>query len=194
MKRYLLLLLSFCSFAVMAQTLRVDDLISRWEADFSAGLNNDGYQFGVGIAFFPVQYAGVKADIGFAGEIEEIADWCMDEWDWNNRYTVRFKFGASAVLRTPCLARWKSQDAGFYLFAEPGIILSPGAAGRKGAQVFNRSLKAGINLQLDRVIVFAGYGISDFNLYSGTPDNRQAMQSHDTYITHSVFIGTAYKF
>lgn len=55
-KMLLILLLSVASFNAIAQTLHVDDEVSHWEADILGGLNNDGWQFDFGVAYFPLQY------------------------------------------------------------------------------------------------------------------------------------------
>lgn len=194
MRRYAFFLCLLCWLGAFAQSLDVDGERSHWEVNFLAGLNNDGWETDFGITYFPIQYVGIKADIGFAGEIEELGDWGKDEWETGHHYAARFKFIPSLVLRTPQLVRWKSQDAGFYLFAEPGIVLSPGARGSKNAEWCNWDFKAGVNLQLDRIILFAGYGISNFSLMSGSPYNYWGTGAKDNYITHFGFIGTAYKF
>jgi len=49
-------------------------------------------------------------------------------------------------------------------------------------------------LQVDRFIFTIGYGISNFSLYSGFPNNHWGTPDKDNYITHSGFIGGAYKF
>lgn len=194
-----------CFFAILvasgsafSQSMRTDDGIKHWEGSFSAGLNSAGYQFDFGIAYFPLQYVGVKARVGFAAEIEEFGDWLRDEYDYGydyeNKYATRFKFTPSLVLRSPRLIHWKSQDAGFYLFAEPGIVLSPGAHGSKNAECFNWDFRCGVNLQIDRFIVTIGYGISNFNLYSGYPTNHWGSPLRDDTLTHSGFLAGAYKF
>ncbi|MDE7376314.1 MAG: hypothetical protein K2N16_05655 [Muribaculaceae bacterium] len=205
MKRQLVLIISLLVCACsMAQTIDFDDGRSHWEADVLIGLNNDGYEFGLGAAYFPFSFIGIKANIGMAGEIEELEDWGIDYWDpdygdayyWekNYDYAARFKFSPALVLRTPRIAHWKRQDAGFYLFAEPGLSLSPGASGSRGARWFNWDFKGGVNMQIDRFIVFVGYGFSSFSLYSGFPTSHWGAPSKDNYTTHFGFIGTAYKF
>ena len=97
----LILLLSVASFNAIAQTLHVDDEVSHWEADILGGLNNDGWQFDFGVAYFPLQYIGVKANIGFAGEIEQIEDWGKDELETGHSYASRFKFNPSLVMPHP---------------------------------------------------------------------------------------------
>ncbi len=183
-----------CHLIMPAQSLSTDDGIRHWEADFRAGLNTDGYQFSFGAAYFPIQYAGVRAQIGLGGEIEEIGDWGKDELETHHSYAARFKFIPALVLRTPRLIHWKSQGAGIYLFAEPGLVLSPGASGSRNARCVNWDFKAGVNMQIDRFILMVGYGISDFSLYSGYPHNHWGASDPDNYITHSGFIGGAYKF
>lgn len=195
MKHLLLFILvttSCCS--AFAQTLKVDGEVAHWEANLLGGLNTDGYQCDFGVAYFPIQYVGVKANVGVAGEIKEISDWGKDEWESGHEYALRFKFIPALVLRTPRIINWKSQDGGLYFFAESGIILSPGASGSRKAKTFNTDFKAGVNCQFDQLIFFVGYGVSDYSLYSGGPDNHQGLPDKYDYTTHSVFVGLAYKF
>lgn len=191
----LVCLVSFlCVTEMSAQSLKIDNEILRWEAGASAGLNNDGYQIDLSAAWFPLQYVGARMTLGFAGEIEEIGDWGNDDWDSVDDYAIRIKLVPALVLRSPRLVNWKSQSGGFYLFAEPGFVLAPGAAGSRNARIFNVDLKTGVNLQLERVVLSLGYGITDFSLYSGRPINHHGLPDRDNYITHSVFIAAAYKF
>lgn len=178
----------------LSQSLKTEEGIKHWEADFRAGLNIDGYQFDLGVVYLPIQYVGIKMQLGASGEIKEVEDWGKDELYTHHSYATRFKFTSTVVLRTPRLIYWKSQDAGFYIFAEPGIVLSPGARASKRAEHFNWDFKSGINLQLDRFIVAIGYGVSNFSLYSGFPKNHWGAPTKDNYTTHSGFIGCAYKF
>lgn len=194
--RYILICFVSILFAteISAQSVMVDNETLRWEGGMSAGLNNDGYQIDFSAAWFPLQYVGAKVTLGFAGEIEEIGDWGNDDWDSVDDYAIRIKLIPALVLRSPRLINWKSQSGGFYLFAEPGFILAPGAAGSHHARIFNVDLKTGINLQLECVVLSLGYGITDFSLYSGRPINHHGLPDRDNYITHSVFIAAAYKF
>lgn len=196
MRCFLLAILLSVRAGCMAQTLKVDDYFtSHWEANALVGLNNDGWEVDFGATYFPVDYVGIKADIGLAAEIIAITDWLEEDYYYDfsiwDKYTARFKFNPSLVLRTPRIAYWKNQDAGFYLFAEPGIVLSPGASDSHNARWLCYDFKGGINIQLQQLIFFAGYGISNFSLYSGFPSNSP---NGDNYMTHFGFIGTAYKF
>lgn len=185
-----------------AQSLHIEGDTYHWEGGLTAGLNNDGWGIDLEIAYFPIQYLGIKGGIGFAGEIKELSDWHFgydddDDYYWDNEpddYTSRFKFSTSVVLRSPRLIDWKSQGLGFYLFAEPGLVLSPGDRGSHNAKYACMNLKCGINMQIDRAIVTLGYGISDFSLYSGYPISHHGLPENDDYITHTVFIGASYKF
>lgn len=171
--------------------------IYHWEAGAMLGFNKDGYEFGGMAYYFPKQWFGLKMELGMAGEYEAIEDWNLgddDYYDNDSHYAARFKFNPSLVLRTPRLINWSSQGAGVYLFAEPGIILSPGASGSRDAKVVCWDAKAGVNLQLGRFIITLGYGISDFSLYSGRPVNENGLPSKDNYITHTVFAACSYKF
>lgn len=195
MKRIAVLIIMLFGLNVaFSQSLNTEDGIKNWETNFQFGLNNDGYQTDFGISCFPLQFIGIKAQIGLASEIEEFVDWGKSECETHHHYASRFKFTPALVLRSPCIINWKKQEAGFYLFAEPGIILSDGATDSKHPEHFNWDFKCGINLQLDRFIVCIGYGISDFSLYSGFPRNHWGSPSSDKYITHSGFVGGAYKF
>ena len=205
MKRFFLaLLLALSVGCLSAQSLVCDSGIKHWEGEFAAGLNTDGYQFDFGIAYFPVRFIGLKAQLGMAGEIAAISDWNWgwddgwndgwDVYDTDHDYTARFKFTMSLVLRSPMLINWKSQDAGIYLFAEPGIVLSPGAAGSRRAKWACWNGRIGLNLQYDRFVIGLGYGISDFSLYSGYPDSHWGAPVSPDYITHSGFLVCAYKF
>ena len=48
---------------------------NKWEANFLLGLNSDGYDYSISCAWFPIRYAGVRLELGFAGEIEGLQDW-----------------------------------------------------------------------------------------------------------------------
>lgn len=183
-----------CQMPLFSQSLSTDDGVKHWETDFRAGLNTDGFQVDFGIMYFPIHYIGLKLQLGTNGEIEELGDWGKDELETHHSYASRFKFTPAIVLRTPRLIHWKSQDAGIYIFAEPGIILSPGSRGSKHAEYFNWDFKIGINLQVDRFIFTIGYGVSNYSLYSGSPINHWGLPDRNNYITHSGFIGGAYKF
>lgn len=187
-RKILFIAVVLCSYIQMsAQTLKVDDENTyHWEANFLAGLNGDGWQAEFGCAYFPLQYVGLKANIGFAGEIKEFNDWGLDDEETGHDYYYRFKFVPSIVLRTPSIAMFDTNSA-LYLFTEGGLVVSPGASGSKNARVCSWDAKCGINYQKGRVILFAGYNITNFDLHSGIVGN-------DNHLTHSGFIGTAYKF
>lgn len=179
---------------ISAQRIRIEEGIYHWEGAVSAGLNNDGFQVDFSIACFPIEYLGLKMSLGTAGEIEEMGDWGAEDWEKSTDYTARFKFTPAAVLRTPRLIYWRQQDMSFHLFAETGIILSPGAHGSKRARIASWDFRTGINIQTDFWIWTIGYGITNFSLYSGRPTSHHPQPSDDNYLTHSVFIGVAYKF
>ena len=195
LRRLLLVLVGCAGLSVNGQSLKVDGEKYYWEADFLAGLNSDGWQADLGASYFINQYFGIKASVGLAGEIEELGDWGGEDLPANRHYVGRFKFMPSLVIRSPRLISWESQGVDIYLFTEPGIILSPGAKGSKNPQVFSWDLNSGVNVQVDRWIFFAGYGISNYCLYSGKPINSYGGRaSCSGYITHSGFVGAAYKF
>lgn len=179
---------------VRAQSLCCEDGVFRWEGNMTAGLNNDGYEINFGAAYFPIQYIGFKASLGVAGEIEQMGDWGEDEWETGHHYASRFKFNPAVVLRSPRVANIESQGCGFYVFAEPGFVLSPGASGSRHPEWLRWDVKAGINMQIGRCVFTFGYGVSNFSLYSGSPDNMQGLPERDNYITHNVFLGCGYKF
>lgn len=194
-------LLIFTVFGAFSQKLECDgDEIMNWEMNFLGGLNKDGSEFDIGIAHFPAQYVGFKLQLGMAGEVAELSEWWDDDYDYAygndyySDYTWRFKATFSVVLRSPMIIKWERQNGGFYLFAEPGIILSPGASGSRNAQWFSKDLKTGINLQFNRCIFSVGFEISDFSLYSGYPNSHWGTRDNDRYTTYSGFFGIGYKF
>lgn len=191
---FLLIVVTAFSVNAKAQTLNVDDKPLHWEFDFGGGLNTDGVQVDLGLAYFPVQFFGFKASIGGAGEIKEMSDWGKDEWETGHHYTLRFKFIPSLVFRTGRIINWKRQGGGIYLFAEPGLILSPGAEGSKKAKTLNWDFRTGINLQVEACVFFVGYGVSNYSLYSGRPISHWARPEKDNYKTYAGFIGLGYKF
>lgn len=177
-----------------AQSLDVDGKTTHWEGALSAGITTNCYEWGFGIAYFPSQYIGVKASLGFASEIERAEDWGREDWESDNIYASRFKLNPSIVLRTPRLINIPSQGAGLYLFAEPGVVLSPGAQESTHARWLSKDIKGGINMQVDRLIFSVGYGYSNFNIYSGRPYNAQGSDDDYDRPTHSIFISIAGKF
>lgn len=177
-----------------AQSLYCDGDIAHFEGGVTGGLNNDGYEFDFSVAYFPVPYIGLKTSVGCAGEIEQIDDWGRDEWDTGHFYAARLKLNPAVVVRSPRIINWESQGAGFYLFTEPGFVLSPGARGSRHARWMRWNVRSGINLQIDRYVFTLGYGISNFSLYSGRPTSVNGTPDPDNYITHSCFIGCAFKF
>ncbi len=204
MKRIIIILAVFCGIITNAQTLRIDEETFHWEYSLTGGLNTDGWQWDTGFTFFPIQTIGLKLSIGLSGEIKDFSDWSFDwdddyEYDYNegsyfDNYAWRFKFIPSLVLRTPEIYRWKSKEVGFYLFAEPGLVLSPGASGSKGAKTVCYDFRGGINIQSYRVVISLGYEFSNFSLYSGHPYNMNGDPLNDNYTTHSGYIGLSYKF
>ncbi len=93
---YFYMLLAAYNPNIFSQTLSSDGECYHFEADISAGLNNDGWQWDTGAAYFPIQYVGLKTNIGFAGEIKEISDWCDDNYERD--MTIRSKSGRVSLL------------------------------------------------------------------------------------------------
>lgn len=199
MRRLLSLCLPALALFAHAQTINVDhETAAHWEWSLTGGFNTDGWQWDTGVAYFPTSTVGVKMSIGMAGEIGEI-NWGGWEDDYYgdtyfDHYTWRFKFIPALVLRSPRLFCWKNSDTGFYLFAEPGLVLSPGAEGSHGAKTFRYDMRGGVNIQADRCIISLGYEWTNFSLYSGHPYSDQNTSGKDNYITHGGFLGFAYKF
>lgn len=191
------ILILCCGLCARSQSLDHDDGVAHWEGGMCTGLNNDGYEFEARITYLPVQFVGFRASVGFAGEISEMAEWIFDEWwydEWwydyyrYDKYNSRIKFGLALVLRSPRIFYWKRQDTGFYLFGEPGMMLSPGLPDSRRPRWICADMKAGINAQMGRIVFTLGYGISNFSLYSG-------MQPRTSdYTTHTVYVGCVYKF
>jgi hypothetical protein len=56
------------------QSLSVDNDYFNWEATFSAGLNSNGWQFDLGMSYFPNSFIGMKISVGATGEIRQLGD------------------------------------------------------------------------------------------------------------------------
>lgn len=176
------------------QTNRTGEGLLRGEAGFTAGLNTDGWQSDFSIAYFPVDYFGLKLSLGTAAEIECFNDWGVEDWMKSQDYAIRLKVIPAIALRTPQLCHFKSPDSGLSLFAEPGLTLAPGASGSEGAKTVCWDFRCGFNLQFGNAIVSIGYEASNFTLYSGRPLSHYAAPDKDKYTTNSVFIGIGGKF
>lgn len=189
-------LLIFTKLVIIGQSVNIDGENLAWEGRFNAGLNNDGYSFEIGAGYFYSSYLGVKVGLGCAAEIQEFEDWNNDDYYYSyyNDYTIRFIFNPSIVIRSPRIIHWRQQNAGFYLFTEPGMIFSPGASGSHNAKYVCWDFKSGLNLQVDRFIFTIGYGISNFSLYSGSPENHWGIPDKTEYLTHTAYVGGAIKF
>ena len=196
MKRFVSILILCCvGLAGYGQRINVDGKSLRWETELTGGLNVDGIEVEANIGFFPIDYLGVKLGLGFESEIEEIDDWGKEEWEKRNSYATRMKLRPALALRSPRLINWRSRDAQFYLFCEPGMVISPGAHGSRGARIVCWDLRGGFNLQVDNVVLSLGDGVSNFSLYSGDPiSNNSSYFDTNDYITHMVFVGIGFKF
>ncbi|MDE6086164.1 MAG: hypothetical protein K2G40_07190 [Muribaculaceae bacterium] len=191
-------------FLMQGQSLNLDDGPAPWEGGINFGFNRDGYSTELRLIYFKTQYLGLKLGLGVAGEIWELEDWLDDDlnldygygygYERDYDYAIRFVFNPAIVLRTPRLIHWKQQDAGFFLFGEPGLIMSPGASGSRRAKWFRWNGKAGINMQISQFILTAGYELTNFSLYSGSPESHGGYPVKTDYLTHTFYIGGAVKF
>ena len=162
-----------------------------FEFGFMAGLNSDGYEVSAAVSWFPVSYVGLKADLGFAGEIKELADWGTEYTD--KSYCIRFKFTPSVEFRTPALVHWPRKKADFRLFANPGLTLSPGGAGSHDADWCNWTVRTGILFHTSTVRIAVGYGISDYYLLSGNAHSCHLLFSPGSRpLTHSGFVSASF--
>lgn len=167
----------------------------------SAGLNSSGWEWDLSIQYNPMLYVGFKCTLGMAGEIQAFEDWSYDwyEGDWyydgyDKDYAVRFKFMPGVELRTPTIIDWKSQEATIHLFANPALVLSPGARGSHKPTWCCWQVRAGVELDLGELVFQLGYGITSFNLYSGRPWNENGLPDDTEALTHSGFISIGYRF
>lgn len=198
--RYLLTIcFSMFILAIQGQTIDLEEGPAPWEAGLNLGLNKDGYRGEMNLTYFKSQYLGLKVGLGFAGEIWELEDWLVDdvidyEYDRDYDYTIRFIFNPAIVLRSPRIINWKQQEAGIYLFTEPGLIMSPGASGSRNAKWLRWDVKGGVNLQFNRFIFTLGYDLSNFSLYSGGPENHWGQPDKTEYLTHTIYVGGSVKF
>lgn len=175
---------------------RPDD-VYRFEGSMSVGLNTDGWEWSMGVAWFPIPYLGVKAAIGTDSEMGELLPALIDdsyyEYDMDD-YCTRFQFTPSLELRSPSVIYFSSQDFGIQLFASPGMVMSPRAAGSRSGEWLYWSVRAGLMTVLnDRCTIQCGYGCSSFNLYAGSPESHYGYDPGH-HNTHSVFVTFGYKF
>lgn len=200
--KYLLTIcFSLFVFAIQGQAIDLEDGPASWEAGLNLGLNKDGYHGEMHLTYFKSQYLGLKVGLGFAGEIWELEDWLGDDvsdygyvYDRDYDYAIRFIFNPAIVLRSPRIINWRQQEAGIYLFAEPGLIMSPGASGSRNAKWLRWDAKGGVNLQIDCFIFTLGYNLTNFSLYSGSPQNHWGNPDITEYLTHTIYVGGSIKF
>ncbi len=92
-------LLSCCGFVAYA-----GNDVYRFEGSMSVGLNTDGWEWSMGVAWFPIPYLGVKAAIGTDSEMGDLLPALIDdsyyEYDIDD-YCTRFQFTPSLELRSP---------------------------------------------------------------------------------------------
>lgn len=166
--------------------------------DFS----EDAYEFDLSFAVYPVETFGVKVSLGMAGEYRDIFNRYYDYWgneyyDYNDDYTWRFKFSPSLELRSPALIKF-SDSNNLRLFANPGITLSPGAAGSHDAKWFTWQVRGGLEFNFGSVGMQLGYRCTNFYLYSGNPfSNTDYEVDRDLFgdrYTHSGFISFMFRF
>ena len=127
----------------------------------------------------------------------------------------------SVIFKSPAV--WKSHDDYFRLWiqAEPGLSLGcpfrnsltyevkafQGAIGQtidyrrfpnRGLRWLYWNARASVNLAIDRVIISAGYGISDLDYYSGrrnvTLANGQKFSVPKKELSQSIFLSLGYAF
>lgn len=165
-----------------------------WEVGTSGAINPDGYEVSLAGAYFPREFFGVKASVGVASEFGDISlewdeEYGLDLYDNDPDYETvsRFKFTTSLVFRSPAIYYNPNTDFGVHLFGEPGFVLSPGASHSRSPRWYAWDFKGGANFQFGPLLLFAGYQVSSFQLYSGI-----STSPHDPF-THSLFTGLAFK-
>ncbi len=181
-------------FAVLSAVLcmRAQEDVRHWMGGLTFGVNNDGWEWGLDFTWYPVESFGVKASIGMAGERMEFDDWEYE--DWTDKYAWRFKFSPSIELRSPALILWNSEQNSLHLFANPGLVLSPGATGSRDAKWLCYQLRGGIEFIFsENIVLQLGYSYSNFSLYSGYPYSYYGYDDPD-HPTHTGFVTIAYRF
>ncbi|MDE6279119.1 MAG: hypothetical protein K2M05_04020 [Paramuribaculum sp.] len=116
--------------------------------------------------------------------------------NWKKDFSRMLKFNliSTLVFRSPRLTDFDLRNCGVHLFTEPGIILSTPQFRFLRPKVFNWELKCGFNLQFNKILLFFGYELSNYDLYAGMKQNRFRHAINDSRLSHSIFIGTALKF
>lgn len=188
----LLIIGSINNFAIAQDT---ESAVYHWEADASAGLNSDGWEWHVGATYFPIPYIGIGATIGLDGEIQAMSDWGRRDNDWGDNYDsdycIRFLFKPQMTLRTPMLY-FRKYDFGIGMYAQPGATLAPPASGAHNADWAYWHCGGGFYAEVERVVITLGYAYSSFNLGDGHPYTHNWAASNGG--THSVTVGVGYKF
>lgn len=181
---------------------------TRAQEDMNFGLgagfdfSKDAYEFDVNFTYYPVQTFGFRVSLGMAGEYEEMYDQWSDRWGYdhyyfNHNYTWRFKFSPSIELRSPALIKF-SESNNLRLFANPGITLSPGAAGSDNAKWFTWQVRGGLEFNFSNIALQMGYRCTNFYLYLGNPysetDYEMDRDLFPNHYTHSGFIALVVRF
>lgn len=183
-----LILLSTIGINAMGQSLRSDDKTLHWETGLDLGAGwRTGFVGTLRLSYFPIQYVGVRSSIGMAGDI-------IFQWSSSTDKAIRFVFNPALVLRSPRLYPKDQGNDGLYLFAEPGITLSPALSGRSGARTTCWDIKAGLNLKVDEMIILTlGYDVTNLNLYSGTSKYDPTDIWKDR-VSHGIYVGIGVQF
>lgn len=121
---------------------------------------------------------------------------CRHSVGWKRDFgrILKFNLISSLVFRSPCLIDLNPLNCGLHLFTEPDIHLSRSKFKFLKPKAFNWELKCGFNLQFNRILLFFGYELSNYSLYTGMKKNLFNHSIDDSRISHSIFIGTALKF
>lgn len=173
------------------------------------------------------RYVGVAAGIEITAQHNQASRSIDLDGHWANLVDNEVNFGwivfkPSIVLRSPSLIR-RNDDIKLWLQAEPGISLAcpfhnsltyeiidfndHGGTGNtlgyetfsnKGLEWFYWNARVSLNLELDRWVIGAGYGLSNFDYYSCRRDvtlpggNKFRVPSRE--LSHSVFLSLGYRF
>ncbi|MCM1450955.1 MAG: hypothetical protein NC102_01685 [Clostridium sp.] len=174
--------------------------------NFGLGLgldfSKDAYEGDINFTYYPVPTFGIRASLGMAGEYRDLYDRWFDDWgcehySYADDYTWRFKFSPSIELRSPALVKF-SDTSSLRLFANPGVTLSPGAEGSRGAKWFTWQIRGGLEFDFGSIALQMGYRCTNFYLYSGNPFSRTEYEFDRDLIpdryTHSGFIAFLIRF
>lgn len=178
----------------------------QFHSQLTLGFNTDGFEPTISFGYYPIEYLGIRATLGFPmdmsgfsnivhdiGEIIVGPDYYYDDYyNYNNDYISRFTFSPSIEFRTPKLVSFKKNNLDFRLFAAPGLCIATPPPHAHNANWAYWQGEGGILANIENLTFTLGYKASNFYLYDGC--SPRDIKEREGYITHTVYFGIGYSF